>query len=264
MTGVQTCALPISSFTAADGITGARLYDHVLNQIESSDTNLTKMPNFYRCKSCHGWDLLGRNGVLINKTPTSTYPAAADVNLYRWAKDHNISEIFIAVKNNSGRNKSTTIGYNSTMPNYGKILTDDQVWDIVKFLKETAHNVNEFYDLTTIGVYPTGTKVFSDIGKGGDPVNGKIVYDANCKSCHSADGTGIDVYCKGIYLGDMFRDDPHEIQHKSVWGMPNDREHIDAGCAFAGMMPAQNITDQDIRDMMVMGQDEVAFPGYPN
>ena len=44
--------------------------------------------------------------------------------------------------------------------------------------------------------------------------------------------------------------------------MPNDREHVDAGCEFAGPMPEQDITDQDIRNMMVMGKDTVAFPDH--
>lgn len=251
-----------AAFDAADGVTGARLYDHVLNQIESNDASLTEMPNFYRCKSCHGWDLLGQRGVLINKTPTSTYPVAAEGNLYAWSQLHNIADVFDAIKNPGGRTKSAETAYNGTMPNYGDILEDADIWNLVKFLKETAHNVNDFYDLSTSGVYPNGTKTFDEIGKDGVAANGKTVYDANCKSCHGADGTGLNIYCKGEYLGDMFREDPHEIQHKTVWGMPIDREHINAGCSDAGAMPAQTITDQDIKDLMVMGQDENAFPGY--
>lgn len=251
-----------AAYKAADGIIGARLYDHWLNQIEVSDTALTKHPNFYRCKSCHGWDLLGKNGVLINKTPTASYPIAADGNLFAWSKLHNIKEIFDAVKNPGGRTKEVNTSYNGTMPYFGELLTDPQIWDLVKFLKEVAHNVNDFYDMSTTGFYPTGTKTFYNIGKGGDAAAGLVVYNANCASCHGSDGTAINIYCDGIYLGDMFRDDPHEIQHKAIWGMPIDREHIASGCLDAGMMPVINITDQDIRNMMVMGQDEVAFPGF--
>ncbi|OFX29866.1 MAG: hypothetical protein A2X08_12970 [Bacteroidetes bacterium GWA2_32_17] len=252
-----------SAYDAANGVNGAQIYDHPLNYISANQTDYPNAyTNFYRCKSCHGWDLLGRNGVLINKTPTATYPVAAELNLYAWAKTHNIRQIFDAIKNTGGRTKSTQTSYNGTMPDYGTILSDAQIWDAVKFLKETAHNVNEFYDLSTSGVYPTGTKTFSEIGKGGDGAAGLVTYNAKCKGCHGADGTQINVYCNGIYLGDMFRGDPHEIQHKAIWGMPTDREHIDSGCADADAMPSQSITDQDIRNMMVMGQDTVAFPGF--
>lgn len=249
-----------AAYDAASGVNGARIYDHPLNYVNA---NQTKYPNaytnFYRCKSCHGWDLKGRAGVLINKTPTATYPIAAEGNLYIWAKQHNIREIFDAVKNVGGR-KTDKTSYDATMPDYSDILTDAQVWEAVKFLKVTAHNTDDFYDLSTSGFYPTGTKTFSNIGKGGDAVAGLVTYNAKCKSCHGADGKSIDIYCQGLYLGEMFRDDAHEIQHKAVWGMPNDREHIDAGCSDAGAMPAQSITDQDIRNMMVMGQDTVLFP----
>ncbi len=252
-----------AAYDAANGINGARMYDHPLNYISASQTDYPNAyTNFYRCKSCHGWDLLGKNGASINKAPSATYPVAADGNLYAWAKTHSIRQIFDAVKNTGGRTKSTLTSYNGTMPDYGTILSDSQIWDVVKFLKSTAHNVNEFYDMSTTGVYPTGTKTFSNIGKGGDGAAGLVTYNAKCKGCHGADGTSINVYCQGIYLGDMFRGDPHEIQHKAIWGMPSDREHIDGGCVDAGAMPSQSITDQDIRNMMIMGQDTVAFPSF--
>lgn len=249
------------AYDAADGINGAKMYDHVLNYINANQTDYPNTyTNFYRCKSCHGWDLLGKNGVLIDKASSATYPVVANENLYKWSKEHSISEIFNAVKNTGGRKISSSTVYNATMPDYGVILTDAQIWDIVKFLKSTAHDVNDFYTLTTTGVYPTGTKTFSNIGKNGDGTAGLVTYNANCKSCHGADGKAIDIYCQGLFLGEMFRSDPHEVQHKAIWGMPNDREHIDAGCTFAGSMPSIDITDQDIRNLMVMGQNTTLFP----
>ncbi len=265
--GAAVSAEDQAAFDGADGSIGARLYDHPLNEAMDQDANVSfdasmiDYPNFFRCKSCHGWDLRGQKGVLIGKAPSATYPTAVDVDLYAWAKRHNIREVFEAVKNIGGRNSKS---YNSLMPDYSPILTDAQIWDIVKFLKNVAHNVMDFYDMKTTGVYPTGTVAFSDIGKGGNAANGLAVYNTNCAGCHGADGTSINIYCQGEYLGDMFRDDPHEIQHKAIWGMPTDREHIAGGCnvPFSGEMPVQNITSQDIRDMMVMGQDESKFPGF--
>lgn len=249
------------AFDAADGAIGARLYDHVLNQVGVTDTKMTSKPNFFRCKSCHGWDLLGQKGVLIDKQSSDSYPVAFSGSLMEVRQNDGIREIFDAIKNTSGR--STTSGiYDNNMPAFGEILTDDQIWDLVKFIKETAHDVNDFYQLTTTGTYPTGSKEFSDIGRGGDPVAGLATFKAVCAGCHGQNGNKINIYCKGEYLGNMFREDPHEMQHKALWGMPNDEEHIAAGCTDAGMMPIQSITDQDIRNMMVAGQDTVQFPGY--
>jgi len=248
-----------TAFAAANGVNGAQIYDHALNFVAASQTDYpNENTNFFRCKSCHGWDLLGQKGVLINKASSATYPVVADVNLYEWSRSHTIREVFDAVKNPDGRKHTDT--YDATHPDYSSILSDAQVWDVVKFLKETSHDVSDFYDMTTTGTYPTGTRTFANIGKGGDPVAGQVTYDAKCKVCHGADGKQIDVYCRGLFLGEMFRHDPHEMHHKSVWGMPNDREHVDAGCSFAGPMPAIELTDQDIRNMMVMGQNTTVFP----
>ena len=270
-----TIAIPtqadIDAYGLADGTTGARYYDNPANAVLDADAANTTWAdadlggasaNFYRCKTCHGWDLLGRQGgALIGKAPSATYPIAVDVNLYQWARVNNIKTVFNAVKNVGGH-APTVADQSSLMADYSS-LGDDAIWDLVKFLKETSHNVYEFYAEETFGTYPTGTKVRTDLGRGGDPVNGLAVWTAKCSGCHAADGTGIDIYCKGLSVGDMFRNDPHEIQHKGPWGMPTDRSHVAAGCSipFGANMPVTaGLTDQDIRDLLVMGQDATAFP----
>jgi len=251
-----------AAYAAADGVKGARLYDHVLNEVGITDATMTSKPNFFRCKSCHGWDLKGRTGVLINKASSDTYPVVADVNLVDEVRlNDNPKEIFEAIQHMDGRDpKSGT--YTELMPRYNDILSTQDIWDLVKFIKVTGHQTNDFYTLNTTGTYPNGTKSFSNIGKNGNAAAGKVTYDAKCAVCHGADGSTINVYCKGIWMGDMFREDPHEIQHKALWGMPMDNEHVNAGCLDAGEMPATGITDDDIRNIMVMGQDETAFPGF--
>ncbi len=247
------------AFDAADGVKGAQIYDHPLNYVNASQTDYPNTyTNFWRCKSCHGWDLRGQSGVLISKASSATYPVAAAGNLYISARTKTIRQLFDAVKNSGGRTKGT---YDGTHPDYSTILTDAQIWDVVKFIKVTSHNVDDFYTTTTTGTYPTGKVTFSNIGKNGDAAAGLVTYKAKCESCHGADGKKIDIYCQGLFLGEMFRKDPHEIQHKAIWGMPKDREHLDAGCqAGGGIMPAIDITDQDIRNLMVMGQDTLLFP----
>jgi mono/diheme cytochrome c family protein len=246
------------AYDTADGVRGARLYDHALNELGITGKVANEKSNFYRCKSCHSWDLLGSSGVAVSQTGSATKPAAALVDLMEVRANDGIDEIFEHIMATDGPSFDTfDENHKNEMPAWGTILSEDDAWDLVKFIKETAHDVSEFYDMDI----SSGQAVFSNIGKDGDAAAGLETYNANCKSCHGADGTQINIYCQDEYLGDMFRNDPHEIQHKAVWGMPNDAEHIAAGCADAGMMPAQNITDQDIRDMMVMGQDESAFPG---
>ncbi len=243
-----------AAYDAADGVRGARLYDHALNELGITGKAANDNSNYYRCKSCHGWDLLGSQGVLIGHTD----PQPAPVDLMEVRANDDIDEIFDHIMATDGPSFDTfDPAHKNEMPGWGNILTEDDAWDLVKFIKETAHDVSEFYDMDI----SSGEPVFSNIGKGGDGTAGLTTYNANCAVCHGADGTQIDIYCQGEYLGDMFRNDPHEIQHKAIWGMPYDAEHVNAGCTTANAMPAQNITDQDIRNMMVMGQDEAAFPG---
>ncbi len=249
------------AYDAADGVNGARLYDQVLDYKDINDANMLAKPDFSRCKSCHGWDLKGREGVLIDKQPSGTYPKAANVNLIGDVRNDGIREIYDHIMNKGGRDPMSG-SYTEVMPDYTGVLSADDVWDLVKFIKETAHQTDNFYTLTTTGTYPNGTKSFSDIGMSGNAAAGLATYQAKCASCHGADGSKINIYCKGEWLGDMFRNDPHEIQHKAVWGMPLDRAHIALGCTDAGEMPATGITDDDIRNMMVMGQDDTAFPDY--
>jgi mono/diheme cytochrome c family protein len=247
-----------AAYDAADGVRGARLYDHALNELGITGLAANDHSNYYRCKTCHGWDLLGNEGVAIGQIGSTTKPEPAPVNLMEVRANDDIEEIYEHIMSTDGPSFETfDSNLRNVMPAWGTILSEEDAWDLVKFIKETAHDVSEFYDMDI----SSGKAVFSNIGKGGSATAGRTVYNAKCSSCHGSDGTKINIYCKGEYLGDMFRNDPHEIQHKAIWGMPYDAEHVAAGCADAGMMPAQDITDQDIRDMMVMGQDTTAFPG---
>jgi len=269
-----TIAIPtqadIDAYVLADGDNGARLYDHVINYeatrsghdalFDNPDLIASSNVNFFRCKSCHGWDLLGQQGVNIGKAPSATYPTTTAINLYEWARVNNIKTVFNAVKNVGGRAIDVT-NLDDTMPDYTNI-GDAQIWDLVKFLKESSHDSNDFYQLTTTGSYPNGTKSFSDIGRNGNAANGDALFASKCAGCHGADGSALNIYCQGEWLGDMFRNDPHEMQYKMLWGMPEDREHDQMGCNGMWMMPVQTLSDQDIRDIMVAGQDVTKYPDY--
>jgi len=269
-----TVAIPtqadIDAYVMADGVNGARFYDHAVDAARDQSGHdavfddqalASTSQDFFRCKSCHGWDLLGQQGgSLIGKAPSATYPTAVAVNLYQWARVNNIKTVFNAVKNVGGH-AITVADEGDTMPDYSA-LGDANIWDIVKFLKETSHDINDFYAESTSGSYPNGTKTRLDLGRGGNAANGDAVFAAHCAGCHGADGSAINIYCKGEWLGNLMRNSPHEFQHKSVWGMPTDFGHNTLGCNTEWMMPAQSISDQDIRDMMVAGQDATKYPSF--
>ena len=247
----EVSAADSAAFAAADGLIGGRLYDNFMSQLNITDTALTNHSNFFRCKQCHGWDLRGSMGAYIDRAPNASRPEVAANDLFVYAQAHNIREIFDAVKHSGGRFKSMNTSYTASMPDYGLILTDGEIWQITKFLKDVALNTFDLYDINTTGSYPTGTKTFSNIGKDGDAANGNTVYASNCAAgCHGADGTLIAIE-GDAYIGDYMRKKPYETQHKMKCGQPT-----------TAMGPFPNITKSDVKDMLKEGQDPVAFPGF--
>ncbi len=133
------------------------------------------------------------------------------------------------------------------MPDFSKILTETQIWDLVKFLKEGQLNTENLYDLATSGSYPTGSKTMINLGKDGSASAGDTFYTNNCASCHGADGTQI--MLEGKSLGAFTRGGPHETQHKTKNGHP--------GSIMKGLPDA---TETDIKNLLKALDDETKYP----
>ena len=196
---------------------------------DQSSANLTKLNasgDFFRCKQCHGWDLLGRNGSYIGRGPKTTRPNISAVNLYQFAQSKTPQEIFDALKKSTGRRDISydLSQYNPTsnntegdkMPNFSQLLTDSQIWDIVKFLKTGAFDVAKLYDASYTGAYPTGKASFSNHGKDGNAASGNTYFSANCAGCHGTDGKVLAL--EGMTLGKFTRSKANEVQHKVKYG----------------------------------------------
>ena len=239
------------AYDDADGLIGGRLYDHFMVQLSITDTAMTNHADFFRCKQCHGWDLRGSEGAYINRAAQATRPEVAKNDLYVFAQSHNIREIFDAVKHSGGRSKSVNTSYTASMPDYGLILTDAEIWQITKFLKNDALNTFNLYNITTSGYYPTGTRTFSNIGKNGDAVAGKTIFASDCAGCHGANGTTIALDGASAYIGDFMRSSPYEFQHKARCGQPG-----------TAMLTFIDNDESVIKDLLKAGQDAVAFPGF--
>jgi mono/diheme cytochrome c family protein len=104
------------------------------------------------------------------------------------------------------------------MPDYGAILSDQQIWELVRFLKVNAIDWRNLYDLTTTGSYPTGAAIFAAIGKDGDAARGDAIFAANCAYCHGANGAYIKVDGAAYTVGRHVRAKPYEDQHKVRFG----------------------------------------------
>lgn len=223
-----------AGYVSAQGIPGGKAYDKFWAKEvgwDQDDPNLSifnAFPDFFRCKQCHGWDLLGTGGAYINRAAKTSRPNVSSVNLAALAAALSPQELFDAIKRSTGRRaisadlstyhpvNNPTVG--DQMPDYGSIFTDQRIWIIVKFLKTQAIDVSQLYDSTTGGAYPTGTISFANIGKDGNAANGDAIFAAKCAICHGADGRTILVDGGAYTVGRHLRAKPYEDQHKIKFG----------------------------------------------
>lgn len=222
------------AYDNASASKGGIMYDKFWSSEAGYDQSSTHLAtfnakaDFYKCKQCHAWDGLGNAGSYINRGPKTTRPTVSGLNLYVLAQTKTSQELFDAMKATNGRRNIATDlstydpanpssqAEGDKMPNYNELLTDAQIWDIVKFMKEGMFDVSNLYDAAYSGTYPTGTAVYSNVGKDGIEANGNAYYTANCVVCHGADGKTLSL--EGMSLGKFVRSKPNEVQHKVKYG----------------------------------------------
>jgi mono/diheme cytochrome c family protein len=223
--------------------------------IANPPTGVTGQKNrsFYTCSGCHAYDGLGREGGYITKTLYTASSGAATagaptvaVSKLKDCKDWDITTLFNAIKNVGGRGIDPALTVNgfstpagNAHPDYSKILSDDKIWDLVKWLKEGAvyNEANDLYTMTTTGAYNTTitpmttppTVVYSNWGgTDGDAVAGDAFYVAKCMVCHGNGGRGTSLASgpsgitvnntKNVQIGDFVRTRTPEAIHKIISG----------------------------------------------
>lgn len=186
-------------YRSADRVHGALLYDkwyavkgtgvsgnHPLYPPEGKKSGETT----WRCKECHGWDYIGRDGRYQKGSHFTGIPGIYDAasgtpdELYRIltdaARDHDFSQY----------------------------LNEVDIWALVKFIRT--------------GLIDISLVLNSDGSVNGDPAQGRFMYKDICSSCHGEDGGNIDFKDdKGLQgVGWLAKDNPQETLHKIRWGHP--------------------------------------------
>ncbi|MFQ5335298.1 MAG: c-type cytochrome [Flavobacteriales bacterium] len=258
-------SLDDAAYEAADGIMGGKLYDKFWATETGwtapagiTATDISDYGDFYRCKQCHGWDRMGSEGWYCDRGPKTGRPDVA-INLVPHVTPDEPDEVFWFIKHKGGRavdpslTQDGTNGQGNPMPEFGSILTDAEVWDIVKFLKVEAYDVTNLYDLSISGTYPNGVRTVTNIGKDGSASAGDTYYSSNCSGCHGADGLTIAIVDDGDTLtpGYFGRNKPYELQHKVKFG------HL--GSAMTGF---PTCTESDLKDLLVALQDTFKYPDW--
>jgi mono/diheme cytochrome c family protein len=252
---VTVTEVPVSS-----GVKGGKLYD----KFWDSETGFTgdatiynKYPNFFRCVSCHGWDLKGYEGANADVAASASQPnlfgSIADIK----SEDAD-TEIFQIIKRSDMRRPPTdtaslrtydpaSFGAGDEMPNYAMILTDAQIHDLVNFIKKEAVDVDQIYDDSVSGDSPNYTVTFSNLGKDGDAALGNAFYTSNCAGCHNADGKKI-LIDNEMGVGAFIRENPAEGIHKIKFGV------------LGSPMKNDTLTVQDFKNLYKALSDAVKYP----
>jgi len=257
---------PPQGYLDANGLAGGAAYSQWwTTQAGGSGTQPTTSVSseFYRCKTCHAWDGMGTAGSYANRTGQSTLrptrPDVSSVNLRSAAASESYQELFDLIVHKGSRAIDAS---DNRHPDFSPHLSDAQVWNLIKFMKEEWVDPNLLYDLEVSGpmmyvnytvnppVVVAPTLTYSNVGALGSEANGQSIYSAKCAGCHGANGTRLEM--EGMSLGQFVRQKPHEAWFKTKFGEPG-----------TGMEPGLVTKTSDLQDLYRALANPANFPNLP-
>jgi len=217
-------------FNLADLVRGGLLYDKWWAENgadEPTDTNPTYPtevnPNHrtgsqtWRCKECHGWDYLGVEGAYGSGSHFTGIAGILDAT--------EPQELFDIIADGTTGPTGTMTGYTEDQ------LSDEDIWDLVKFIKEGLIDDRNFIN------YQTKEAINPDLE------NGQARYNSVCAACHGFGGEAIE-FDEGC-IRELADDNPQEVFHKIRFGNPGTP------------MPSSienGWTNEDVRDVLGYAQ----------
>lgn len=220
-------------YATADVQRGAQLYDQwwAVPGAKSSAAPADTNPGYslttgtqtgaatWRCKECHGWDYRGSQGAYASGSHATGVAGLLGV------RSDAPEELFGAIK----QGKAGT-----AMSAFEGQLSDDDIWDLVKFVKEGLVDTSSSIDSTTKA--PIGA----------DAAKGATLFAATCasSSCHGAQGNALNfgTDAEPEFLGTIATDNPWEFIHKVRAGQP--------GTAMPSALKDTQWTLDDILDVL--------------
>jgi mono/diheme cytochrome c family protein len=202
---------PAPSFQSADIKRGGRLYDEwwavpgVKDPTEpgtnpgyAKTTGTQTGSVTWRCKECHGWDYRGKDGAYAMGSHATGAPGLLGV-----PQSDEPDELFGAIKNGKA---------NTAMSAFGSHLSDRDIWDLVKFIKDGMIDISSLINAST-------KKPVSANASQGAPL-----FAGTCAltSCHGADGKAVNfgTAAEPEFVGTVAADNPWEFFHKVRAGQP--------------------------------------------
>ncbi len=255
-----------AGYMAADPIAGGAAYAKWwVTQAGGTGTlasaGVTVGAEFVRCKTCHAWDGLGNAASYANRTGRSTgaasRPDVSTFDLTRTIESTTPLELYSLIKGVGARPLNAA---ENGHPDYSAALTDVQIWNLVKFMREGWIYPDDLYYVavdgppvytSSLGTVVAPTLTFYGIGVDGDATAGTTAYTAKCASCHGADGTQLNM--AGASVGELVRTKPYEMWHKFKFGAFSDT----SGVAMATGLVTDTTEMQDLYRALT---NTVAYP----
>ncbi|MBC8555013.1 MAG: cytochrome c [Candidatus Marinimicrobia bacterium] len=225
-----TTQFATDNWNDADIVRGGQLYDKWwkvnggteptsnFDPIWSSQTTNTRSNgDSYRCKECHGWDYVGKDG---RYSSGSHYTGFEGVYASR-LKDKDV--LFDAIKGQGGDH------------DLSDVLSDIDVLDLTKFVVDGQIDMYQYMDAN-------GTTT-------GNTTAGQALYVTNCSPCHGSDGNTLDFKSDdGVQgVGWLANDNPQESLHKIRWGHPGSSPDMPS-------MIDADLTDDETGDILAYSQ----------
>jgi cytochrome c553 len=255
-----------AAYTAADGIAGGAAYSKWwTTDADGTGTQptTTAAADFYRCKACHGWDGMGNAASYATRTGQSTMkatrPDVSTLNLRSTRSNQTYQGLYDLILHDGARDIDAA---DNNHPDYMGHVSTDQVWNLLKFIREEWVAPNLLYDISVTGpamyvdysadpdtvVAPTIT--YSNVGALGDATNGGTLHTSLCASCHGADG--LTLIMGGRSLGQFIREKPYEAWFKAKFGEPG-----------TGMTAGLVTATSDLQDLYAALAVAANFPDAP-
>ncbi len=184
----------LSAETESSIARGGRLYDKWYAVVDAdkpdtshpaypADKKYAKKPGSnWRCKECHGWDTMGKDGA---------YASGKHSTGIKGVNNADAASIISVIKDDTHQ--------------YADKLSDADMQDLANFISMAAVNYSDYIDSATKSV------------KGGDAAQGEAYFNTICSSCHGVKGDQPKDMKKTLakQMGN-----PWEVMHKILNGQP--------------------------------------------
>ncbi len=171
----------------------------------------------WRCKECHGWDYIGKDGRYKKGSHYTGIKGVYD------ARKKGPEELYGALTNAKMKH------------DFSNYLSDSDTWALVRLIRE--------------GLIDIGTVLNPDGSAKGNFTKGKPLFQSACAECHGANGNKVDFNekKKGIQgVGWLAKDNPQETLHKIRWGHP--------GSDMPSAIVDEKLSDADTIDILSYSQ----------